>query len=232
MRRSNFITKLSLARGNYHGLLAVIFLVIQLAFVPLSLAKNIALDKSIPLNKKYLEPNKADIILGDVDAKNTVIEYFSLTCLHCALFYEKLFPQIKKEFIDTGKIRWIKRPFVTDQRALNAGLLLECKKQNTEDYTKFLSILLSKQEVWATGKNYMDILKNIAKLSGMTSEKIDACLVNNELAKQITEESVAASRNLGIKATPSFFLNADFIANGLTAEVLNDLLSKSVLKNE
>ncbi len=175
---------------------------------------------------KYLAISKQDVVFGDPDAPNTVIEYFSLTCFHCAIFYEKFYPAIKKEFIDRGKVKWVKRLYITDQRAMPAGMLLECKKPNEEAYRKFLTILLAKQDVWVTGKNYLDVLKNLAKLSGMSSDQIEGCLTNEQQAKVLTEQTMIASKKLGIKATPSFFFNGRLQADGMTIESLHKMVGK------
>ena len=129
------------------------------------------------------------------------------------------------QFIDTGKVKWVKRLFVTDQRSMAAGLLLECKKSNQSDYTKFLTILFSKQEVWVTGKNYLDILKNIAKLSGMSAEQVSQCMANDVNAQRLTDQTMNASKKLGMKATPSFFFNGKNIANGITLDKLEKLVA-------
>jgi protein-disulfide isomerase len=178
-------------------------------------------------NDPYLALKKDDVVFGNPRAKHTVVEYFSLTCFHCAVFYEKIFPQLKEEFIDTGKVKWIKRVFVSDQRAMKASMLLECKKQNADGYKKFLSVLLAKQEAWVTGKNYIDVLQNLAKLSGMKKSEIDACFVNEELGKILTEQTVNASKKLGIKGTPSFFFNGVYVEDGITVEKINLLIKKS-----
>jgi len=178
-------------------------------------------------NAKYLEITKKDVVFGDRNAPNVVVEYFSLTCFHCALFYEKLYPAIKNQFIDSGKVKWVKRLFITDQRSMAGGLLLECKKQNLDDYTKFLTILLAKQEVWVTGKNYLEVLKNIAKLSGMSAEQINQCLANSENSQMLTQQTMDASKKLGMKATPSFFFNGKLITDGITLEKLDSLVSKA-----
>lgn len=177
-------------------------------------------------NAAYLGVTKQDIVFGDPAAPNTVIEYFSLTCFHCAIFYEKYYPELKKEFIDTGLVKWVKRLFITDQRAMAAGLLLECKKSNDEAYRKFLTILLAKQEVWVAGKNYLEVLKNLAKLSGMSSDQIDRCLANEEQGKLLTEQTLTASKKLGVKATPSFFFNGKLIADGMNGEKLRKMIRK------
>ena len=201
-------------------------LIVCLVLCNIAKAEDISHDAN-DYDKKYLEPNSHDIVFGSAKADNIVVEYFSLTCFHCASFFNDVFPELKRDYIDTGQVKWIKRPFITDERALKASLLLECKKKNMDAYTKFLAILLSKQDAWVMNKNYIEILKNISKLSGMLEEEINKCLGDIKVAKRLTEETMTASKKLGVKVTPSFFLNDKLLKNGIGSKELSDLSAKA-----
>ena len=180
--------------------------------------------------KKYLTPQPTDLVFGSESAKFTVVEYFSLTCFHCALFYENVFLKLKKNFIDTGKVRWIKRSFITDGRALKASLLLECKRSEPYGYVKLLAVLLSKQDAWLTGSNFEVVLKNMGKLSGMDEQKIDQCLNNQTMKEQLIENTTIASKKLGVSATPYFFFNGEAMPKGFDFNNLEDFIEKAERK--
>jgi protein-disulfide isomerase len=177
---------------------------------------------------RYLEPNKNDVVVGRVDAPIEIVEYFSLTCFHCATFHEKQYPLIKKKYIDTGKVKWIQRSFVTDERALKATLLLECKKSDAQGYEKFLSILLARQDAWVTGKNYLDILENMAKLSGMNQLEVTKCLNDQETGKKYMQDRIDALKVLKLKGTPAFFVNGDELENGFEMKAFEDAIAKKI----
>jgi protein-disulfide isomerase len=176
--------------------------------------------------RHYLEAQPGDLIYGSKDAKNIVVEYFSLTCYHCAAFYENTFLKIKKDYIDTGKVRWIKRSFISDGRALFASLILGCQKSDQASESKLLHVLLSKQTVWVTGANFEAVLKNIARLSGMSDTTIDGCLNDISKKEEYIEATSIASKKLGVAATPFFFINGKPMEKGFDFTKFADYLVK------
>ena len=97
-----------------------------------------------------------DIVYGKSDAPIQVLEYYSLVCKHCSVFYLDTFEQIKKAYIDTGKVRWIKRSLAVFPQAVKATLLLSCVGEETRE--KYLKLLLKKQESWSYQKDYLGVL--------------------------------------------------------------------------
>ena len=94
-----------------------------------------------------------DIVLGNTNAKIVVVEYFAPTCSHCVNAHHKIFPVIKKQYIDTGKIAYVMREFVGNKQDLDASILARCDG-STKKYMQFKSLLLSKQQNWIFDKHY------------------------------------------------------------------------------
>ncbi len=153
------------------------------------------------------ESTSDDIVYGNKGAPIEVLEYYSLTCHHCSYFYLSIFPNLKKEYIDTGKVRWIKRSYALDPVALKATLLLGCvdvfKKEN------YLKILLSKQANWAYQQDYLTVLGNIAGLGGMSMSDFKACVNNLQKETEITNACLNAREKLKISGTPTIFVNKE-----------------------
>lgn len=156
----------------------------------------------------FKETYSYDIVYGKNDAPVQVLEYYSLTCPHCSHFYTHSFPKLKQDYIDTGKVKWIKRSYTIDKQSLKGTMLLECvDKDKRENYLK---ILLNKQSNWAYQKDFITILENIASLGGMKKETFKECMENKELELKITNASQQAREALKITGTPSFFINKEY----------------------
>jgi protein-disulfide isomerase len=180
--------------------------------------------KSITLQSKefILEVKKDDIAFGNEKAPVTIIEYSSLSCAHCASFYNNTFDELTKKYIDDGRVRFVYRDFPLNLPALHAAMMVHCAPKDKA--AKFINALFSTQNNWATKKNYLEILSNIAKLGGMTGEEFDACIANKSLEDKITEERFQAAKVLDIRATPSFYINGVPFSGGHTLESLSNII--------
>jgi protein-disulfide isomerase len=145
-----------------------------------------------------------DMVMGSKDAPVTVIMYASTTCPHCAHFETTTFPEVKKRYIDTGKIRFIYREFVLNQLDAGAVMLLRCAGK--DKYFPLLEALFQKQKEWVVNKPLPPLLA-IAKQAGFTEESFNACLSNQKLLDDIDSMRKRASDKLGIQSTPTFFIN-------------------------
>lgn len=148
-----------------------------------------------------------DITYGDNNAPVRILEYFALTCPHCEHFYVSIFPRIKELYIDTGKVFWIKRSYANDPKALSGTMLYSCADKDSKE--AYLHILLTKQSSWAYQHNFMDKLKNIAGLGGMSVNKFDACMKDTKLEKNLKNIAAEAKKKLDIQGTPFFFINGE-----------------------
>lgn len=158
--------------------------------------------KNIYANVFHLKYN--DNVLGNMDAPITVIEYSTLTCVHCASFHASTFDKIKKYYIEHGKVKWINRQFIMDQPSLKGALLASC---NPKNYYKMLKILFLKQSAWAFNKNFEEILKNFALLSGISSQEFQKCMNDEVMKNYYADLRKEAKMQLDIKGTPTFYMN-------------------------
>lgn len=146
-----------------------------------------------------------DRVLGKAEAPITIFEYASLTCPHCADFEAQTLPEIKKQWIETGKARLIYRDFPFDQAALHAAVLARCAPPDR--FFAFLDVLFKEQADWAAAKDPTEALKRIGKLGGVGADQFDACMKDEKLVNRIVAERLAAEKQYGVDSTPTFFIN-------------------------
>src|SRR5665811_278357 len=117
-----------------------------------------------------------DMALGPANASVTITEYASMTCPHCAAFNETVFPKIKSEYIDSGKIRYIFREFPLDIKAAAGSMLSRCiAKDDSAKYFAVTDMLFRQQTDWVT-KDTAASLSRIGKQAGLSQQQIDDCL--------------------------------------------------------
>jgi protein-disulfide isomerase len=149
--------------------------------------------------------------LGKANAPVTVIEYVSLTCPHCANFQKNIFPRVKKEFIDTGKIRFIVREFPIGHTSGRAAIVNRCAPE--DKYFFLLNQFLTRQPEWVSQEVRPDAIYAVAKSSGMSREAFDKCLSNQTIIDGLTEVK-QRGRKYGVIGTPTFFINGRKAAQG------------------
>jgi len=152
-----------------------------------------------------------ELTLGKSDAPVTVVEYASMTCGHCANFHNKVFPQLKEKYIDSGKVYFIMREFPLDNLAAAASMLARCA--GGDKTFPLISALFAKQEDWAfvRGDPRPELLK-FAKQAGFTQESFDKCLTDQKLLDEILAVRTRAADTFGVNATPTFFINGKRLA--------------------
>jgi protein-disulfide isomerase len=149
--------------------------------------------------------------LGKANAPVTVIEYVSLTCPHCANFQKNIFPRVKMEFIDTGKIRFIVREFPIGHTSGHAAIVNRCAPE--DKYFFLLNQFLTRQPEWVSQEVRPDAIYAVAKSSGMSREAFDKCLSNQTIIDGLTEVK-QRGRKYGVIGTPTFFINGRKAAQG------------------
>jgi protein-disulfide isomerase len=149
----------------------------------------------------------ADNVMGDVNAPVTIVEYASMTCPHCRTFHENVLPVLKEEYIDTGKVKLILRPFPFDgdRRGEAAFMLAKCAPNG--NYYPMVDALFQTQSNWSRADNPVPELQRIAALAGMDEPAFRACLGNQELLASIIAGRNKAVSEFGVKATPTIFVN-------------------------
>jgi protein-disulfide isomerase len=163
-----------------------------------------------------LQINKDDRILGNPDAPITIIEYASMTCPHCAHFQDDVLPEIKKQWIDTGKAKLVLRDYPLDEEALRAAMIARCAPPAR--YYAFADTFFAAQDKWVRERDYQGALARLARLGGMSKEEFDACLRNKRLEDSIVESRLAASKELDVNSTPTFFINGTKFTGAPTAQ--------------
>jgi protein-disulfide isomerase len=163
-----------------------------------------------------------DMAIGSDKAPVTIIEYASMTCPHCAHFSETTFPELKKQYIDTGKVRFIFREFPLDKLAAAGFMLARCasKDGGGERYMAVIETLFAKQSEWVVPDNPVPPLKNIARQFGFTEESFNECLRNQNIMNGIEAVRDRAASKLGVNSTPTFFVNGKKISGDVPIETL------------
>ena len=154
--------------------------------------------------------------IGSPAAKVTVLEFFSLTCTHCAHFANTTFPKVKSDLIDTGKVRYVYRDFPLDQVALTAAMV--ARTLPAERYEPFVNALFANptEEMW-----------KIAALAGMSRATFDAAIANTELKDWILTQQQADQTKYKISATPSFAINGKTTSGAMSFEDFAKLVSEA-----
>ena len=168
--------------------------------------------------------------LGNDDAVNLLVEYASMSCVHCANFHNNEFPKIKKNFIDTGKLKFIYKDFPLDRPAMFASMVANCF--TGDQYFEILSSLYRNQKAWViesdnSGKFYSAIHK-ILKVHGISLKKVLECVDDKSEINKKTWDRIITSRlegqKNGVNSTPSFFLNGRKLEEPLNYELIKSLL--------
>lgn len=163
--------------------------------------------------KLAMAPAIGEMAMGPADAKVTVIEYISASCPHCAAFYTDVFGTLKKEYIDTGKIRFVMREFPHNDAAMAAFMVARCAPK--EAYFPLIDIFFTTQDTWLASPR--EGLLNIAKQAGFTEESFDKCLKDEKVARGIMEVRSQAE-GFGVTGIPTFFINGELYDGDRTIE--------------
>jgi len=171
-----------------------------------------------------------DMALGPASAPVTITEFASMTCPHCAAFNEMVFPKIKSEYIDSGKIRYVFREFPLDIKAAAGSMLARCiAKGDAPKYFAVIDMLFKQQNDWVT-KNTTQTLIRIGKQAGLSQQAVEDCLKDQALLDKIAADQKYASEVLKVDSTPTFFINGEKI-KGETSFAEFDKRIKSLLKS-
>jgi protein-disulfide isomerase len=152
-----------------------------------------------------------DMALGPQNAPVTITEYASMTCPHCANFNDTVFPKIKSEYIDTGKIRYVFREFPLDIKAAAGSMLARCiAKDDAPKYFAVIDLLFRQQNDWVM-KNTTETLTRIGKQAGLSQQQVEDCLKDQALLDKIAADQKYANDVLKVNSTPTFFINGEML---------------------
>ena len=167
------------------------------------------------------------IISGNKDAKITIIAYESLTCSHCADFHKDIYPQLKKEYIDTGLVKIEFRHFPLDVAAFNASKISQCKQDQGLD---ILESLYSDQQAWIKGSSVEEINENLKKFIYQKGFDLDfdKCVINKEIEDFVLNDRIEGAKNFGVNATPTIIINNKKFDKSLNYKNLKKILEKLI----
>ena len=167
------------------------------------------------------------IISGNKNAKITIIAYESLTCSHCADFHKDVYPQLKKEYIDTGLAKIEFRHFPLDVAAFNASKIAQCKEDQS---LEILESLYSKQQDWVKGKTIEEINNNLKRFLKKAGFKInfEKCINNKEIEDFVLNDRIEGTKNFKVNATPTIIINNKKFEKSLNYKNLKKSLEKLI----
>ena len=171
-----------------------------------------------------------DMALGPATSPVTITEYASMTCGHCANFNETVFPKIKSEYIDSGKIRYVFREFPLDIKAAAGSMLARCiAKEDAGKYFAVVDMLFRQQNDWVA-KDTAETLTRIGKQAGLSQQAVEACLKDQALLDKIAADQKFASEVLKVNSTPTFFINGEMVKGATSFEEFDKKI-KALLKS-
>lgn len=175
-----------------------------------------------------------EIVVGNENAPKTLIVYFSLTCPHCRDFHMNTYPQFKKEYVDSGKVKVIFRNYIDDQGAYESAQIIRCFcKDNVEEYSLLSEIVLEKQHEWLSSRDPASFLVQIFVNEGKSEEDVRACLKRADIGAGLMLEQKRAMRDLQLISMPSFLIEGgERHVGAISYDELVELCEKPLKKEE
>jgi protein-disulfide isomerase len=199
---------LIITRRAFTAVLSLTGLAALAGFSPFRLIADAMAQSAADVSKPVSLP---DMALGPANAKVTITEFASMTCPHCAAFNAEVFPKIKAEYIDTGKIRYVFREFPLDIKAAAGSMLARCiAKDDAGKYFAVIDLLFKQQLEWA-GPKTTETLTRIGKQAGLSQQQVEDCLKDQALLDKIAADQKYAAEVLKVDSTPTFFVNGEKI---------------------
>ncbi len=169
----------------------------------------------------------ADMVLGNPDAEVTVIEYASFTCPHCAAFHAGGFKDLKKDFIDTNKIKFVYREVYFDRQGLWAAIVARCGEGAENRYFGIADMIYENQNAWARQDDpnaIVDSLRRFGKTAGLTDAQLDQCFTDADTAQKLYARYLQQAEEDGVQSTPTFIIDGTLYSNmpyDEMAEIIN-----------
>jgi len=167
------------------------------------------------------------IVVGNLDAKISIIAFESMTCSHCADFHKNVFPKLKKEYLNTGIAKIEFRHFPLDMAALNASKISQCKNDGSSE---ILESLYANQQKWVKGSSIKEANKNLQKFLKNEGFKIDfdMCLNNKKIEDFVLNDRIDGVKNFKVNATPTIIINNEKFEKTLNYKNLKKALEKLI----
>ena len=186
------------------------------AFAPAALAQRRTQTETVDVAQLMQPGPLGDVWLGKADAPVTIVEYASLTCGHCATFHTGTLPELKKKYIETGKVRLVFREFALNQLDAAVYMLTRCALNadgkagegvDQARYFALIDVFFQQQRNWAFGGNPLEAVTAITRQAGMTQAQFEACLNNQSILDALNATRERAASAFGVESTPTFFVN-------------------------
>ncbi|MGQ3357033.1 MAG: DsbA family protein [Phreatobacter sp.] len=186
------------------------------AFAPAALAQRRTQTETVDVAQLMQPGPLGDVWLGKADAPVTIVEYASLTCGHCASFHTGTLPELKKKYIETGKVRLVFREFALNQLDAAVYMLTRCALNadgkagegvDQARYFALIDVFFQQQRNWAFGGNPLEAVTAITRQAGMTQAQFEACLNNQAILDALNATRERAASAFGVESTPTFFVN-------------------------
>jgi len=185
-----------------------------------------ALAQSVDMDELVKPGPLGDKILGEEDAPVTIVEYASMTCGHCANFHKRTWPDLKKDYIETGKVRFIFREFPLNNEAYAMSMLARCAP--ADKYFEIVDIMFEQLRSGALSGEFLPALTNLSKQIGYTQESFNECLTNQGLLDALVAETDRASGKFGVSSTPTFFINGEKHSGALSIEDIGKIIEDNL----
>ena len=167
------------------------------------------------------------ITVGNKDAKITIIAYESLTCSYCANFHKNVYPELKKEYLDTGLAKIEFRHFPLDIAAFNASKVAQCKNDGNAD---IMESLYANQQKWVKGSSIEEANKNLQiflKNEGFSID-FESCVNNKNIEDFVLNDRIEGAKNFKVNATPTIIINNKKFEKKLNYKNLKKALEKMI----
>ncbi|MEP4379931.1 MAG: DsbA family protein [Alphaproteobacteria bacterium] len=203
----------------YRGIGTALAGALALAFAATTAPAQQAIDAQAALQERSI---------GSPDAPVTVIEYFSLTCPHCASFHNDVYGDLKAKYVDTGKVRLVYREFPRDGVDLRAGMMARCA--DPRRYAGLVQVLFKNQPNWTRSNDPVGELAKIGRLAGIDDATFQSCIANEELANGLLAARQNAS-TLGVQSTPTFEIAGQLYPGSRSIEEFSEIIDPLLANN-
>ncbi len=209
--------------------LASVCALLAFACSPADSAKSDKAQTTKPQNQYEIA---GDIGMGDPKAPVVLLEYASVTCVHCAHFHEEILPELKTQYIDTGKVRYVMREFPTQPVPIAVAGFMTARCAGPDKYYAVIDGLMRAQRTIMSSSSPRTELLKIAKQSGLTEAEFNACITDEAGLDRIQASINSGVETYKISATPSFVVNGETISNVRTLEDLTKVIDPLLAEDE
>ncbi len=185
-----------------------------------------------PLHAQDLPPASqilSERILGKTNAPVTLIEYASKTCSHCAAFHADVLPTLKKEYVETGKVKFIYREFPLNRLDVAVSMIARCGPPGR--FFPLVDLIYKTQAQWARAQDPLAEVIKIGRLAGITPKIVEACLRSREIFQGIVDSGRRGQAEFNISATPAIIVNGRPVNGNVTMDVLRPILDRAAVGN-